>query len=230
MLTSALGAVVNIIGTALTTPFVAALTMVIYFDLRVRKEGFDLFLLASRVGVDAPSGGFPTQPGASTPLPGWPPPGAAPWGPPPAGPGNPPPGWSRAAERSTARVGPRRRAVHRCRSSLPAGTIPPIGVVVPAAGRSDRPVEGRGHAGHAGGPHHRRLSARGQTGERRGRHHQRRVRGPGRAGQDRPGCDRRPAACGSGRRPAGRPRHRLGRRHRRRPRRPARSTRRRGRG
>ena len=39
-------------GSVLTTPFAAAVTAVIYFDLRVRKEGFDLEMLARQVGVD----------------------------------------------------------------------------------------------------------------------------------------------------------------------------------
>lgn len=42
----------NTAGAVLTTPFSAAVIMVIYFDLRVRKEGFDLELLARNVGVD----------------------------------------------------------------------------------------------------------------------------------------------------------------------------------
>jgi hypothetical protein len=33
-----------------TTPFIAAVTTLVYFDLRVRKEGFDLALLAERMG------------------------------------------------------------------------------------------------------------------------------------------------------------------------------------
>lgn len=92
LLTSVLGGVVNIIGTAITAPFVASLTMVIYFDLRVRKEGFDLFLLARRVGVESPSGGFPAQPGARPPAPAWPPPTWSPTPPPSwgGGPGGPP--------------------------------------------------------------------------------------------------------------------------------------------
>ena len=40
----------GLVGLALTTPFQAALLLVIYFDLRVRKEGFDLELLAERFG------------------------------------------------------------------------------------------------------------------------------------------------------------------------------------
>jgi hypothetical protein len=43
------------LATVLTTPFFAAVVAVLYFDLRVRKEGFDLSLLAERVGV-APDG------------------------------------------------------------------------------------------------------------------------------------------------------------------------------
>ena len=39
-------------ASALTTPLSAAVLTVLYFDLRVRKEGFDLELLARRIGVD----------------------------------------------------------------------------------------------------------------------------------------------------------------------------------
>ena len=111
--------VVTLITTVLVTPFTAALTMAVYFDLRVRKEGFDLWLLAQKVGGGAPEGGFPAQPGAPQwqPVPGWgaPPPGWGPtaqggpppatWGPPgvppwgavpPPPPPPPPPGWAPA--------------------------------------------------------------------------------------------------------------------------------------
>lgn len=47
---------------AVTTPFIAAVTIVLYFDLRVRKEGFDLALLAARLGEGV-------EPGAGPPLP-----------------------------------------------------------------------------------------------------------------------------------------------------------------
>ena len=78
--------VASIVAGVITTPFVAAMTIVLYIDLRVRKEGFDLALLAERFG----------EPGAGTlgvPLP------AAPAAPsfetrgsqPPYWP--PPPGW-----------------------------------------------------------------------------------------------------------------------------------------
>jgi hypothetical protein len=42
-------------ASALTTPLSAAVLAVLYFDLRVRKEGFDLELLARRLGVDPPT-------------------------------------------------------------------------------------------------------------------------------------------------------------------------------
>ncbi len=46
-------------SSALTTPLTAAVLTVMYFDLRVRKEGFDIELLARRMGVDpeTPVGG-----------------------------------------------------------------------------------------------------------------------------------------------------------------------------
>jgi len=95
---SVFGAVtLNQVSTALAaivaTPFQAAVTAVIYFDLRVRKEGFDLQLLSQRVGVAPteaaglgvatapPPGAGPAPTGWSGPVPGG--------GPPPTG-----PGWS----------------------------------------------------------------------------------------------------------------------------------------
>jgi hypothetical protein len=72
------GSVVNAVastgGSLLTTPFTAAFTTVLYFDLRVRKEAFDLQLLAARLGVEPPAGyAPPPEPPASKP-PFWPPP------------------------------------------------------------------------------------------------------------------------------------------------------------
>ena len=40
------------VGKMISTPFTAAFVTVLYFDLRVRKEAFDLQLLARRIGVD----------------------------------------------------------------------------------------------------------------------------------------------------------------------------------
>jgi hypothetical protein len=44
---------VNLITLALTYPLWAAVTTVLYYDLRVRNEGFDLQLLAQGMGADA---------------------------------------------------------------------------------------------------------------------------------------------------------------------------------
>ncbi len=47
-----LSTVATLITQLITTPFQAAIVALLYFDLRVRKEGFDLELLARRIGVD----------------------------------------------------------------------------------------------------------------------------------------------------------------------------------
>jgi len=57
----------GLVALALTTPFQAALLLVIYFDLRVRKEGFDLELLAERFGGAAP-GDSQSAPLAAPPV------------------------------------------------------------------------------------------------------------------------------------------------------------------
>jgi hypothetical protein len=68
----------TIIAKALTTPFTAAYVTVLYFDLRVRREAFDLQLLALQVGVDPVEGGSglltPPPPETSEQPPFWPPP------------------------------------------------------------------------------------------------------------------------------------------------------------
>jgi hypothetical protein len=101
--------VINVGSSVITTPFMAAVLVLIYFDLRVRKEGFDLQLLSQGVGIPgaelpargpwiapgsggawgppgsgwpAPSGGWPAQPPppATPPAAGGPPPGTPPSG------------------------------------------------------------------------------------------------------------------------------------------------------
>ena len=71
------------LSSALTTPLSAAVLTVLYFDLRVRKEGFDLELLAQRLGVEpgTVTGAEILPPASSRPLvdsddqpPFWPPP------------------------------------------------------------------------------------------------------------------------------------------------------------
>ena len=77
------------LASALTTPFTAAVTVVVYFDLRVRKEAFDLELLAEQLGVEPPAGSVaPTVELVPRPAPEWseqppfwpPPPGWTPGG------------------------------------------------------------------------------------------------------------------------------------------------------
>ena len=53
-LTQTLSGVAGAIAAIIATPFQAAVTAVLYFDLRVRKEGFDLQLLAQRMGTPHP--------------------------------------------------------------------------------------------------------------------------------------------------------------------------------
>ncbi len=80
----------SIAGQAISTPLTVAIAALVYFDLRVRKEGFDLELLAERMGVErgaAGEGAAPVAPAARF----LPPEGAvdrslAPYWP-------PPPGW-----------------------------------------------------------------------------------------------------------------------------------------
>jgi hypothetical protein len=85
------------VAALLTTPLAAAVIVVVYVDLRVRREGFDLELLARRLGIDSPSGPPPGDifgPAALGALPAPPP---QPWGassslpPPPPPPAPPPP-------------------------------------------------------------------------------------------------------------------------------------------
>jgi hypothetical protein len=78
-------AVGQTVSSALTTPLSAAVLTVLYFDLRVRKEGFDLELLARRLGVEPE-----TATGAEI-LPPAPPPPPVSDDQPPFWP--PPPGW-----------------------------------------------------------------------------------------------------------------------------------------
>ncbi|MDP9072300.1 MAG: hypothetical protein M3N68_13660 [Actinomycetota bacterium] len=81
-------AVGNTAASVLATPFSAAVIVTVYFDLRVRKEGFDLELLARRVGIEAAPGSGPGRgPGVLPPPPPPPPSGSEPpfW--------PPPPGW-----------------------------------------------------------------------------------------------------------------------------------------
>jgi hypothetical protein len=84
----ALGALSNIISDVITTPFVAAVFVLVYFDLRVRKEGFDLQLMAQAMGplpegfpaIGGPYSAPPSGGPYGSPPPAWPPPSE--WPPP----------------------------------------------------------------------------------------------------------------------------------------------------
>jgi hypothetical protein len=75
-----LSVVAGTVSDVLTTPFTAAFVTVLYFDLRVRKEAFDLRLLAERIGVEPPAGALGPRPDDRPPIPHgeeppfWPPP------------------------------------------------------------------------------------------------------------------------------------------------------------
>jgi hypothetical protein len=80
--TSAVLSVVSgTVSDVISTPFTAAFVTVLYFDLRVRKEAFDLQLLAERIGVEPAPGALgprpddrPQIPGGGEQPPFWPPP------------------------------------------------------------------------------------------------------------------------------------------------------------
>jgi hypothetical protein len=98
--TTVSGAVAGII----TQPFRAATTTVLYYDLRVRREGYDLYLLADQLGLPPVDGAPPVDEAAAhVPEPAWGgghPSGEYPVGPESVGqPGGPPfwpppPGWT----------------------------------------------------------------------------------------------------------------------------------------
>lgn len=77
--------VASTVTSILVQPFLAVVITVIYFDLRVRKEGFDLDQLARRMGGEPPAGGAmpggpdPLGPGPITPPPPPPPTGGDPF-------------------------------------------------------------------------------------------------------------------------------------------------------
>lgn len=86
----ALSALGRTIGQALSTPFVAAVVTVIYYDLRVRKEGLDLELLTQRLRQPGGAPGFDVAPAPSGPAAPAPPAGG-PISPGPGGVSAPPP-------------------------------------------------------------------------------------------------------------------------------------------
>jgi hypothetical protein len=77
-------ALLTIASQVLLLPVVVAVTTVLYFDLRVRKEGFDLSQMIDALGLPAQPGAAPAAaafggaslPGAGPPEPSWDPPAA----------------------------------------------------------------------------------------------------------------------------------------------------------
>jgi hypothetical protein len=70
------GMAVSVVIAIATTPFVVSVLAVLYFDLRTRREPFDLDRLAAEIGTSPPSnlGGSPPPPLPPTPdRPDWPP-------------------------------------------------------------------------------------------------------------------------------------------------------------
>ncbi|MBA2383437.1 MAG: glycerophosphoryl diester phosphodiesterase membrane domain-containing protein [Actinobacteria bacterium] len=53
--------IATVIGSLIATPLTAAFLTVLYFDLRVRKEAFDLQLLAQQVGIDPGASDSPAR-------------------------------------------------------------------------------------------------------------------------------------------------------------------------
>ncbi len=119
-----LSGIIGGIITIVFAPLTAAVVTIIYFDLRIRKEGFDVALMAQRLGTPPPPSGPPhwappagPPPGAGPPPsapppgpPGWTPPTAPPPGvgttPPPAAPPTPPPGQAPPAQEPPAEPPP----------------------------------------------------------------------------------------------------------------------------
>jgi hypothetical protein len=85
-----LSTIINTISSMITLPLYAAVLTIIYYDLRVRKEGFDLSLLARGVGTSAPTG--PADVAASSGLGGYDAPASGGYQPPGGGFAPPEPG------------------------------------------------------------------------------------------------------------------------------------------
>ncbi|MEY2442100.1 MAG: hypothetical protein QOJ46_1526 [bacterium] len=132
-----LSAISGIVGLAISTPFQAALLTVVYFDLRVRKEGFDLELLAQGIG-----GSVPPSPNGLAPAPLLPPAqdvdrtGAPYW--------PPPPGWQPPSQDPPAGGTPP--------SGDPWPPTPPSGDPWPPTPPSGDPLPPTGGAPPAGDP------------------------------------------------------------------------------
>lgn len=131
-LTAVIGGIIDIVF----APLSAAVVTIIYFDLRIRKEGFDVALMAQRLGTPPPPNWVPpTGPPAATPAtpptapppgpPGWAPPAAPPPGPPGWAPPAAPPGAAPPPPPSVAPSGPPGWAPPVAPPADPHGQAPP---------------------------------------------------------------------------------------------------------
>jgi len=80
LLNATLQTLLNAVANTLALPFGAVVLAIVYFDLRVRKEGFDLELLAQRIGAPPPVWPQAQEPGQGQ---GAPRPRPPVWAPPP---------------------------------------------------------------------------------------------------------------------------------------------------
>jgi hypothetical protein len=149
-LAAALGAVVGgTVGSVLTTPYSAAVVTLLYFDLRVRKEGLDLQLIAEGADVrrdpDAPlpaplvADEYTPEERAQAPY--WPPPPG--WRPTPAPAA---PGW-REPEPEPEAAPPLWRPAPD--EPSPSGWLPPR-AAEPAGGEDERSGDGDGSGSSRG--------------------------------------------------------------------------------
>ena len=132
------------VSSVVTYPYYVTVITVLYFDQRVRKEGFDLQLMAQGLGVEQGSGAESPEMGAAafsqyTPeqraaAPYWPPPPG--WQPPPPS-SEPPPSWDPPSADRPAVAAPDDRPTDDRRP-------PAIGLRTITSGRSPTDARRRG--------------------------------------------------------------------------------------
>lgn len=114
LLTQVLNGAAGALAAIIATPFQAAIAAVLYFDLRVRSEGFDLQLLAQRMGTPNPESAYAAL--LPPPIPD------APLYPPPQGyaPGLPPPPTYAPTQTNGFAIASLIAGIFLCIGSIPA--------------------------------------------------------------------------------------------------------------
>jgi hypothetical protein len=128
--------IANTLSSLITLPLVAAVLTIIYFDLRVRKEGFDLQLLAQGVGHPTASSYGDTSPGAVGEASGL---GGAP---PPSGPPTSSGGFAPPQAPASPPAGPAPPEAPAAPAAPPASSEPPPSA--PPPGSQPGPSQGGG--------------------------------------------------------------------------------------